>query len=87
MVVAVETVGEETLAKTPTKRPGAENYNTIYNETHDQKKHLPKTQDKTQHGEKRRKPKSVEEAPEKANPPGRLLTIPRLEAWPNTTIL
>jgi len=40
------------------------------------RKHLPKTQGKTQQGEKPKKPKSVEEGPEKAHPLRRPLMIP-----------
>ena len=63
-------------SKTRTKRPGAENQNKISMKLATKRKHLPKTQEKTQQWEKPKKPKSVVEAPEKANPPRRPLTIP-----------
>jgi len=49
IVEAVETVGEKNpWSKTRTKRPGAENYNKIYMKLATKRKHLPKTQEKTQ---------------------------------------
>jgi len=48
IVEAVEPVGKNPWSKTRTKRPGAENYNKIYMKLATKRKHLPKTQEKTQ---------------------------------------
>jgi len=48
IVKAVETVGENPLSKTRTKRLGAENYNKIYMKLATKRRHLLKTQEKTQ---------------------------------------
>jgi len=48
IVEAVETVGENPWSKTRTKRPGTGNYHLIYKKLATKRKHLPKTQEKTQ---------------------------------------
>jgi len=47
IVKGVQTVRKNPRSKTPTKRPGAENYNKIYLKLATNGKHLPKTQEKT----------------------------------------
>jgi len=46
IVEAVEIIGEKPLIKTPTERPGAQNYNTIYKKLATKGNLLPKTHEK-----------------------------------------
>jgi len=56
IVEAVETVGEIPWCKTHTKPPGAGNYNKISMKLATKRKHLPKTQEKTNREKNQKNP-------------------------------
>ena len=75
IVTAVETVGKNPRSKTRTKYPGAENYNKIYKKLTTKGKTSSKNPRRNPTGRKTKKSQIEVEAPEKAHPPQRPLTI------------